>query len=56
MSPPWLLQRVAINALDFKNNIPFIFDKIPLGFELMVAEYVLGYQAIWIQDRAWELL
>ena len=80
---------VAINALDFKSDIPFIFDKIcsekniyvlhpynfgwagfltvvdpdgkpleslsdkPLGFELKVAEYVLGYQAFWMQPQEW---
>ncbi len=80
---------VAINALDFKNDIPFIFDKIcsernitvlhpynfgwagflavvdpdglplynlsdiPLGFELKVAEYVLGYQAFWMHPLDW---
>lgn len=80
---------IAINALDFKSDIPFVFDKIcseknitvlhpynfgwagflavvdpdgkplqglsgkPLGFELKVAEYVLGYQAFWMQPQEW---
>lgn len=25
----------------------------PLGFELKVAEYVLGYQAFWMQPQEW---
>ena len=80
----------AINALDFKSDIPFVFDKIcsekniyvlhpynfgwagsltvvdpngkpleslsdkPLGFELKVAEYVLGFQAFWMQPQEWQ--
>lgn len=80
---------VAVNALDFKSDIPFVFDKIcsekniyvlhpynfgwagflavvdpdgtplqslsdkPLGFELKVAEYVLGYHAFWMQPQEW---
>lgn len=80
---------VAINALDFKSEMPFVFDKIcaeknitvlhpfnfgwagfltivdpdgkplqglsnqPLDFDLKVAEYVLGYQAFWMQPQEW---
>lgn len=80
---------IAINALDFKSDIPFVFDKIcseknisvlhpynfgwagfltvvnpngktmqilsdkPLGFELKVADYVVGYQAFWMQPQDW---
>lgn len=80
---------VAINALDFKSDIPFVFDKVcskknikvlhpynfgwaglvtiidpagvpiyelsdkPLGFELKFAEYVLGYQAFWMNPQDW---
>ena len=80
---------VAINALDFKSDLPFVFDKVcaeknimvlhpfnfgwagflavvdpdgkslqtlsdkPLDFDLKVAEYVLGYQAFWMQPQEW---
>lgn len=80
---------IAINALDFKSDIPFVFDKICAekniyvlhpynfgwagfltvvdpdgkqlqdlsekweGFELKVANYVLGYQAFWMQPQDW---
>ena len=80
---------VAINALDFKDDTPFVFDKIckerkipvlhpynfgwagfvtvvdplghtiseladePKGFELKVAEYVIGHGAFWNQPKEW---
>lgn len=80
---------VAINALGFRNDIPFVFDKIcsernitvlhpynfgwagfltvvdpdgkslqslsdkTLDFDLKVTEYVLGYQAFWMQPQEW---
>lgn len=82
-------QDVAINALGFRNDIPFVFDKIcsernitvlhpynfgwagfltvvdpdgkslqslsdkTLDFDLKVTEYVLGYQAFWMQPQEW---
>lgn len=80
---------VAINALDFKDDTPFVFDEIckkrnipvlhpynfgwagfvtavdplghslselsdePKGFELKVAEYVIGHGAFWNQPKEW---
>ena len=80
---------VAINALDFRSDLPFVFDKVcaeknimvlhpfnfgwagflavvdpdgkslqtlsdkSLDFDLKVAEYVLGYQAFWMQPQEW---
>lgn len=80
---------VAINALDFKDETPFVFDKLckemnipilhpynfgwagfltiispkghslselsdnPIGFELKVADYVVGYEAFWQNPKQW---
>lgn len=80
---------VAINALDFKDETPFVFDSLckkmnipvlhpynfgwagfltivdptgsslstlsekPLGFELKVADYVVGYEAFWHTPQQW---
>lgn len=80
---------VAVNALDFKDKTPFVFDEIckgwnipvlhpfnfgwagvvavvdplghsiselaeePKGFELKVAEYVVGHGAFWNQPKEW---
>lgn len=83
------VQDVAINALGFRSDIPFVFDKVcseknisvlhpynfgwagfltvvdpngkslqslsekTSGFEMKVAEYILGYQAFWMQPQEW---
>lgn len=81
---------VAVNALDFKNDIPFVFDQVcrerkihvlhpynfgwagfltvaapdgtPVssltkekaeGFELKMANYVVGYKAFWMEPMDW---
>lgn len=83
---------IAVNALDFKDETPFVFDEIckeqnipvlhpynfgwagfmsivkpdglqlsqlnknsdsPSGFELRVADYVIGYSAFWHEPKEW---
>ncbi|MDR0574655.1 MAG: ThiF family adenylyltransferase [Tannerella sp.] len=80
---------IAVNALDFNSDIPFVFDDVckksgipvlhpynfgwggflsvitpnslplsqlsddPKGFELRMAEYVLGYSSFWNISREW---